>query len=104
MSANHVPFLDLVTPHLELEQELTNVFHQALRTAGFIGGPMVGGFETAVAKACENQHSVAGSSGTDGLRVAVMGGGGRAGGGVLSLSPTLFFPTGRLVPGGGPRL
>ena len=51
MSNNHVPFLDLVTPHVELEQELTNVFHQALRTAGFIGGPMVAEFETAFAKA-----------------------------------------------------
>ena len=72
MSANHVPFLDLVTPHLELEQELTNVFHQALRTAGFIGGPMVAEFETAFAKACETQHSVAVSSGTDALRFAIM--------------------------------
>jgi hypothetical protein len=39
---NSIPFLDLVTPHLDLEQELTEVFRKALRTAGFIGGPMVG--------------------------------------------------------------
>ena len=35
-------FWILVTPHLELEQELIAVFRKALRTAGFIGGPMVG--------------------------------------------------------------
>ena len=32
-----IPFLDLVTPHVELERELTEVFHKALHTAGFIG-------------------------------------------------------------------
>ena len=42
---NRIPFLDLVTPHVELEEELTAVFHQALNTAGFIGGPMVEEFE-----------------------------------------------------------
>jgi dTDP-4-amino-4,6-dideoxygalactose transaminase len=47
--ASNIPFLDLVTPHLELEQELTNVFQRALRSAGFIGGPMVEEFETAFA-------------------------------------------------------
>ena len=44
-NANGIPFLDLVTPHVELEQELTKVFQQTLRTAGFIGGPMVDEFE-----------------------------------------------------------
>ena len=36
--SNSIPFLDLVTPHVELEQELTEVFRKALRNAGFIGG------------------------------------------------------------------
>ena len=36
-----VPFLDLVTPHVELEAELTAVLHKVLSTAGFVGGPMV---------------------------------------------------------------
>ena len=51
--ANSIPFLDLVTPHVELEQELTDVFHKALRTGGFIGGPMVEDFEKAFAAFCE---------------------------------------------------
>jgi hypothetical protein len=38
-------FLDLITPHLELEDELVSVFRSALKTAAFIGGPMVDGFE-----------------------------------------------------------
>jgi len=30
-------FLDLVTPHLELEEELVSAFRSALRSAAFIG-------------------------------------------------------------------
>ncbi len=75
VSNTGIPFLDLVTPHVELEQELTKVFQQALRTAGFIGGPMVEEFEKAFAAFCETKHSVAVSSGTDALRFALMAAG-----------------------------
>jgi dTDP-4-amino-4,6-dideoxygalactose transaminase len=71
-NANGIPFLDLVTPHVELEQELTKVLHQVLNTAGFIGGPMVEEFEKAFAEFCSTSHSVAVSSGTDALRFAIM--------------------------------
>ena len=40
-----IPFLDLVTPHQQLEPELTAVFQKVLQTAGFVGGPMVENFE-----------------------------------------------------------
>ena len=53
---NSIPFLDLVTPHVELEQELTEVFQKVLRTAGFIGGPMVEDFEKAFAAFCETSY------------------------------------------------
>ena len=56
MSVHNIPFLDLVTPHLELEQELTAVFRQALRTAGFIGGPVVEKFEEDFAAFCDAGH------------------------------------------------
>ena len=72
IARNSIPFLDLVTPHVELEQELTEVFRKALRTAGFIGGPMVEEFEKAFATFCETSYSVAISSGTDALRFALM--------------------------------
>ena len=71
-NSNNVPFLDLVTPHVEMEQELTAIFHQVLHTAGFIGGPMVEEFEKAFAAFCGTSHSVAISSGTDALRFAIM--------------------------------
>ena len=70
--ANQIPFLDLVTPHVEMEHELTEVFRRALQTAGFIGGPMVEDFESSFAEFCSARHAVAVSSGTDALRFALM--------------------------------
>jgi dTDP-4-amino-4,6-dideoxygalactose transaminase len=70
--ANQIPFLDLVTPHVLLEQELMDVFRRALHTAGFVGGPMVADFEKSFAEFCSTEHSIAVSSGTDALRFALM--------------------------------
>lgn len=75
VNGNAVPFLDLVTPHVELQKELTEVFERTLRTAGFIGGPMVEEFEKAFAAFCDTTHSVAVNSGTDALRFALMAAG-----------------------------
>jgi hypothetical protein len=41
VARNGIPFLNLVTPHRELKEELVSVFEHAVETAGFIGGPMV---------------------------------------------------------------
>jgi len=49
----NIPFLDLAGLHQELEQELMPVFQKALRTASFIGGPMVEKFETDFARFCD---------------------------------------------------
>jgi len=70
-----VPFLDLITPHRELEAELTAVFHQVITTAGFVGGPMVSNFEKAFADYCHTADSIAVNSGTDALRFALMAAG-----------------------------
>jgi dTDP-4-amino-4,6-dideoxygalactose transaminase len=88
-----IPFLDLVTPHVELEQELTEVFQQALRTAGFIGGPMVENFEKAFAAFCETKYSVAVNSGTDALRFALMAVGVRQGDVVVTVPHTFIATT-----------
>ena len=88
-----IPFLDLVSPHLELEQELTSVFRQVLRTAGFIGGPMVDEFEKAFAAFCNTSHSVAVSSGTDALRFALMVCGVQHGDVVLTVPHTFIATT-----------
>lgn len=88
-----VPFLDLVTPHMEMEQELTAVFHQALHTASFIGGPMVQNFEEAFAAFCGTSHSIAVSSGTDALRFAIMTCGVQPGDVVLTVPHTFIATT-----------
>jgi dTDP-4-amino-4,6-dideoxygalactose transaminase len=88
-----IPFLDLVSPHLELEQELTSVFHRALRTAGFIGGPMVEEFEKAFAVFCNTSDSIAVSSGTDALRFALMACGVQHGDVVVTVPHTFIATT-----------
>jgi dTDP-4-amino-4,6-dideoxygalactose transaminase len=71
VETNRIPFLDLVSPHRELKDELTAVFAHVLDTAGFIGGPMVEDFECSFAKFCDAQHCVGVGSGTDALRFAL---------------------------------
>jgi len=93
MSVFSIPFLDLITPHLELEQELTAVFQKALRTAGFIGGPMVEEFEKAFAAFCATGCSIAVSSGTDALRFALMAAGVSAGDVVVTVPHTFIATT-----------
>lgn len=89
---NTIPFLDLVTPHKELEPELTAVFHKVLSTAGFIGGPIVESFERSFAAFCETGYSVAVSSGTDALRFALIATGVKAGDVVVTV-PNTFIAT-----------
>jgi dTDP-4-amino-4,6-dideoxygalactose transaminase len=94
MSVNsNIPFLDLVTPHMELEKELTAVFHKVLSTAGFIGGPMVEEFESAFAKFCDTDRAVALSNGTDALRFALMACGIKSGDVVVTVPHTFIATT-----------
>ena len=88
-----IPFLDLITPHVELEQEMTKVFQKTLRTAGFIGGPMVEEFEKAFADFCGCNHSIAVSSGTDALRFALMACGVKPGDVVVTVPHTFIATT-----------
>jgi dTDP-4-amino-4,6-dideoxygalactose transaminase len=92
-SPNSIPFLDLITPHVELEQELTAVFLKALRTGGFIGGPMVEDFEKAFATFCDASYSVAVSSGTDALRFALVAAGVKHGDVVVTVPHTFIATT-----------
>jgi len=87
-----IPFLDLVTPHVELEQELTEVFRKALHTAGFIGGPMVEEFEKAFAGFCDVNYAVGVNSGTDALRFALTACGVKPGDAVVT-APHTFIAT-----------
>jgi dTDP-4-amino-4,6-dideoxygalactose transaminase len=71
-TTNSIPFLDLVTPHEELKAELCAVFEGALKTGGFIGGPMVEAFEQDFAAFCDSRYCVGVGSGTDALRFALI--------------------------------
>ena len=92
-ASSSIPFLDLITPHAELEAELTTVFQKALRTAEFIGGPMVEDFERTFAAFCNTDHSIAVCSGTDALRFALMACGVRSGDVVLTVPHTFIATT-----------
>jgi dTDP-4-amino-4,6-dideoxygalactose transaminase len=92
-SKTSVPFLDLVSPHVELEEELTVIFRRALHTAGFIGGPMVEEFEKSFATFCDTNDSIAVSSGTDALRFAIMACGVQPGDVVLTVPHTFIATT-----------
>ncbi len=87
-----IPFLDLITPNAELETELMEVVRGVLKTAAFIGGPMVENFEKAFAAFCETQHSVAVNSGTDALRFALIAAGVCSGDVVVTV-PNTFIAT-----------
>jgi dTDP-4-amino-4,6-dideoxygalactose transaminase len=100
-SANNIPFLDLVTPHAELKEELCKVFKTALETAGFIGGPMVQGFEKDFAKFCEVEHCVGVSSGTDALRFALIAAGIGQGDIVVTVPNTFIATTEAISQAGG---
>jgi dTDP-4-amino-4,6-dideoxygalactose transaminase len=95
-----IPFLDLVTPHVELEQELTEVFRKGLHTAGFIGGPMVEEFEKAFAIFCQVDYAVGVSSGTDALRFALMACGVKSGDVVVTVPHTFIATTEAISQGG----
>lgn len=87
-----IPFLDLVTPHVELKDELLSVCSKAFDTAGFIGGSMVSDFENEFAKFSGTKHCVAVNSGTDALRFAYMAAGIKPGDLVLTV-PNTFIAT-----------
>ena len=87
-----IPFLDLATTHIELEEELTGVFKSALHTAGFIGGPVVEQFEQAFAKFCRTTHCIGVGNGTDALRFALAAAGVKLGDIVITV-PNTFIAT-----------
>ncbi len=90
MSDNPVPFLDLVTPHRELENDLVEAFRQALRSAAFVGGAQVDGFEREFAEFCGAKYCVGVANGTDAVRFALMASGVGQGDAVVTVSHTFI--------------
>jgi dTDP-4-amino-4,6-dideoxygalactose transaminase len=95
-----VPFLDLVTPHVEMEEQLVAEFRAALRTAGFIGGKPVDNFEAAFAEFCDTQYCVGVGSGTDALRFALTAAGVAPGDSVLTVANTFIATTEAITQAG----
>ncbi len=91
-NTNNIPFLDLITPHTEIMEELCDTFRSALTTASFIGGPMVQGFEQDFAAYCDAAHCVGVGSGTDALRFALLACGIERGDVVITV-PNTFIAT-----------
>ncbi len=97
-----VPFLDLITPHVEMEDELADVFRTALRQGAFVGGRIVEEFERAFAAFCGTQHAVGVGSGTDALRFALMAAGVEPGDTVITV-PHTFIATVEAISQAGAR-
>ena len=102
MSMGEIPFLDLVTAHRELREELRSVFETALDIAGFVGGPVVQAFEQDFAEFCESQFCVGMASGTDALRLALVAAGVQPGDTVVTV-PLTFIATTEAISQAGAR-
>jgi dTDP-4-amino-4,6-dideoxygalactose transaminase len=94
--------LDLATLHQQLEPELLPMFQRALRTAGFIGGPVVEEFEREFARFCDTTHCVGVGSGTDAVRFALMAAGVQRGDVVITV-PHTFIATTEAISQAGAR-
>lgn len=101
MTNGKIPFLDLVAPHAELKEELCEVFAAALKTGGFIGGPMVEGFERDFAQFCGTRHCVGVANGTDAVRFALMAAGLKKGSIAVTVPNTFIATTEAITQAGG---
>jgi dTDP-4-amino-4,6-dideoxygalactose transaminase len=95
-----IPFLDLITPHRTLRNELLDVVRSALNTGHFVGGAEVENFEKEFAAFCQTSHCVAVSSGTDALRLALIASGVGKGDVVITV-PNTFIATSEAITQAG---
>jgi dTDP-4-amino-4,6-dideoxygalactose transaminase len=96
----HIPFLDLVTPHHQLRDELQGVARTVFETGCFVGGPMVADFERSFSGFCQTRFCVGVGSGTDALRFAIMAAGVGAGQAVITV-PNTFIATAEAISQAG---
>lgn len=64
-----VPFLDLKTPHQELQAELDAAFRRVRESGWFIMGPELDAFETEFAQYCEVKHCIGVGNGLEALHL-----------------------------------
>ena len=102
MGTTEIPFLDLVTVHRELREELRSAFEVTLDTAGFVGGTVVEEFERDFAEFCESRFCVGVASGTDALRFALIAAGVQRGD-IAVTTPLTFIATTEAISQAGAR-
>lgn len=95
-----IPFLDLVTPHVAMEEELVRAFRTCLRSACFVAGSPVTEFEKSFAEYCHTSEAVALSNGTDALRFALMACGVEPGDVVVTVPNTFIATTEAITQAG----
>ena len=91
-TTDKIPFLDLITPHEELREELCASFEKALEKGAFVGGAAVEDFERDFAKFCDTEYCVGVGSGTDALRFAIIAAGLKEGSIIVTV-PNTFIAT-----------
>jgi dTDP-4-amino-4,6-dideoxygalactose transaminase len=101
MTQGMIPFLDLVTPHRELEEELVAMFRECIRNAHFIGGSVLENFEKEFAQFCEARYCVGLASGTDAVRFALMAAGVKDWDLVVTVPNTFIATTEAITQAGG---
>ncbi len=96
-----IPFLDLVSQHRTLEEELVAAFRRALATAGFVGGSEVTAFEEEFAAFTGTLGTVGLSNGTDALRLAYLTLGVDPGDEIVTVPNTFIATTETITQAGG---
>ncbi len=100
-TSDPIPFLDLVTPHRDLEEELVASFRAALHSAAFVGGPEVQAFEEAFATFAGTPWCAGVNSGTDALRFAIQAMDIAPGDEVITVPHTFIATTEAITQAGG---
>ena len=96
-----VPFLDLVSQHRALEEELVVAFRGAVRSARFVGGPEVAAFEREFASVVGTAEAVGLASGTDALRFAYLAMGVGPGDELITVPNTFIATSETITQAGG---
>jgi dTDP-4-amino-4,6-dideoxygalactose transaminase len=66
-----VPFLDLKTPHRELQDELASTIQRVMQSGWFVMGPELEAFETEFAEYCNVKHCIGVSNGLEALHLVL---------------------------------
>lgn len=103
LTSSTIPFADLTRLHAPMKAELLAVVEKALDSSGFIGGPMVSGFEKQFADFVGASACSLVRSGTDALRLALIAAG-VGPGSIVYTVPNTFIATAELIVQTGAEL